>query len=577
VRGRFFFVRPDRPQMPIHRFTRLPHRRALRLLALIAASFAIASTRLPAQRGGAAADRHTHSAAEKLGAVSFPNSGNAAAQPDFLRGLALLHNFDYADASRAFRSAQQRDPSLAIAYWLDALTFSHMLWSEEDLSAARATLARLGSDRTARLAKAKTPRERAYGAAIEAFFVDTTEATRTRAFADSMRSVAAAYPTDLEAQAFAALATMLAAEHAGTFGEENRLYLVAASYADRVFRAQPNHPGAAHYLIHAYDDPSRAAKGLDAARAYARIAPSSEHAQHMPSHIFVQLGYWDDAAKSNEQAWAASRAHVAAQHDQPTELDFHALNWLTYAYLQQGRNRAAHALIDSARLSLARASSPAGIDQPDAHFAVSQLQFKYMRETGDWKAWAAAPFDTSELHLPPTATQRAQSMAIGHVLETAIIHVMRGDSTPVSILSRRMRDQIAKRGGAVPASDRARAAIFDALILRARGSTDAAISILSKNETAVDSVPPIGPVSLLPLHELLGAMLFDVGRYSDAAAAYRRALVYAPNRSGALLGVAMSEFRAKRLAASDSAVTRLLTNWSHADRQVLTQIPTTRP
>ena len=133
---------------------------------------------------------------------------------------------------------------------------------------------------------------------------------------------------------------MLAAEHVGVFGEENRLYLVAASYADRVFRAQPNHPGAAHYLIHAYDDPARAAKGLDAARAYARIAPSSEHAQRMPSHIFVQLGYWDDAAQFNENAWKASRARVAAEHAPATDLDFHTLNWLTYAYLQQGRYRA---------------------------------------------------------------------------------------------------------------------------------------------------------------------------------------------------------------------------------------------
>ena len=162
---------------------------------------------LAAQTVSAQTDRHAHPATEKLGAVSFANSGAASAQPDFLRGLALLHNFDYDAASRAFRSAQQRDPSFAVAYWLDALTFSHMLWSEEDLPAARATLTRLGADRTSRLARAKTPRERAYGAAVEAFFADTTEAARTRAFADSMRSVAAAYPTDLEAQAFAALAT----------------------------------------------------------------------------------------------------------------------------------------------------------------------------------------------------------------------------------------------------------------------------------------------------------------------------------------------------------------------------------
>ncbi len=546
-----------------------------RFVALVASAL-LSSSALSGQAGARAdADRHVHPATEKLGAVSFPNSGAAAAQPDFLRGLALLHNFDYDAASRAFRSAQQRDASFAMAYWLDALTFSHMLWSEEDLPAARATLAKLGASPASRLAKAKTPRERAYGAAVEAFFADTTEAVRARAFGDSMRAVAAAYSTDLEAQAFAALATMLAAEHAGAFGESNRLYLVAASYADRVFRAQPNHPGAAHYLIHAYDDPSRAAKGLDAARAYARIAPSSEHAQHMPSHIFVQLGLWDDAAHSNEQAWSASRARVAAEHAPGTDLDFHTLNWLTYAYLQQGRYRAARALVDSARLALARLNV-IGIDQPDARFAVSQLQFKYMRETGDWKAWSAAPFDTSELHLPPTATQRAQGMAGAHVLETAIIHVMRGDTTPVSIIARRLRDQIAQRGGAASPGERARAAVFDALLLRARGNPESAISILSKAEAAVDSVPPVGPVNLLPLHELVGAMLFDAGRYSEAAAAYKRALVYAPNRSAALFGLALSEHRSKIYSASDSAYARLRANWSHADPVVVGQIPKSR-
>ena len=527
---------------------------------------------LLAQTISAQTDRHTHPAGEKLGAVSFANSGAASAQPDFLRGLALLHNFDYDAASRAFRSAQQRDPSFAIAYWLDALTFSHMLWNEEDLSAARAALGRLGADRAARLAKAKTPRERAYGAAVEAFFIDTTEAARTRAFADSMRSVAAAFPTDLEAQAFAALATMLAAEHVGVFGEANRLSLVAASYADRVFRAQPNHPGAAHYLIHAYDDPTRAAKGLDAARAYARIAPSSEHAQHMPSHIFVALGYWDDAAHSNENAWKASRAHVAAEHAPATDLDFHTLNWLTYAYLQQGRYRAARILIDSARLALAR-SAAVGFDQPDARFAESQLQFKYMRETGDWKAWAVQPFDTTELHLPSTATLRAQRMAFSHVLETAIIRAMRGDTTPVSIIARRMRGQIAQRGGTVAPLERAPAAMFDALILRARGDRDAAINVLLKAETVADSVPPVGPVALLPVHELVGAMLFDAGRYPEAAAAYTRALAYAPNRSAALIGLALSQRRAKNFAASDTTYARLRANWSHADPPVLAQLP----
>jgi tetratricopeptide (TPR) repeat protein len=540
-------------------------------VAIVALAAAIPAT-LPAQSDAAAGlDRHVHSAGEKLGAVSFPNSGARAAQSDFLRGLALLHNFEYDAASRALRAAEQRDPSFAMAYWLDALTFSHMLWSEEDLPKARATLARLAATPASRLVRAKTPRELAYGAAVEAFFADADESTRAHAFADSMRAVAAAYPKDFEAQAFASLAIMLAAENTNALGEANRLYLSAASYAERVFRAQPNHPGAAHYLIHAYDAPSRAAKGLSAARAYARIAPSAEHAQHMPSHIFVQLGLWDDAVHSNEKAWASSRSRVAAEHGPASDLDFHTLNWLAYSYLQQGRYRAARALVDTARLVLARADLT-GVDQPDARYAVSQLQFKYMRETGDWNAWPVVDFDTTELHLPPTATFRAQSMAASHVLETAIVLAMRGDTVPVSFVARRTREQVARRGAKASPGERVRAAVLDAVLARAREDVDAAISLLSNAEAAADSVPPVGPVNLLPVHELLGAMLFDEGRYARATVAYRRALTFAPNRSAALLGLARSEQRSKNASASEQAYARLKANWSRADPALLRQI-----
>ena len=545
------------------------------LAALVALTVSSPAT-LRAQSDAASnSDRHVHAAAEKLGAVSFPNSGARAAQSEFLRGLALLHNFEYDHASRAFRAAEQRDPTFAMAYWLDALTFSHMLWSEEDLPKARATLARLAPTPASRLVRAKTPRELAYGAAIEAFFADTNESARAHAFADSMRSVAARYPKDLEAQAFASLAIMLAAKNTNSLGDANELFLSAASYAERVFRAEPNHPGAAHYLIHAYDDPARAAKGLTAARAYARIAPSAEHAQHMPSHIFVQLGLWDDAVRSNEKAWASSRSRVAAEHGPATDLDFHTLNWLEYGYLQQGRYRAAHALVDTARLVLAGADLT-GVDQPDARYAVSQLQFKYMRETGDWNAWPEVNFDTTELHLPPSATFRAQLMAGAHVLETTIVLAMRGDTVPVSIMAHRIHDQVVRRGAKASPAERVRAALFDAVLARGRGDLDEAISLLSGAEAAADSVPPIGPVNLLPLHELLGSLLSDAGRYARASLAYRRALAYAPNRSSALLGLARAEKQSQNAPASEQAYARLKANWTRADPALLKQLAASR-
>jgi tetratricopeptide (TPR) repeat protein len=504
-------------------------------------------------------EQHAHShAAEKLGVVSFRNSGARAAQRDFIRGLALLHNFEYADAADALIAAEHADSTFAMAYWLEAMTYSHLLWSEEDLPAARAALRKLGPDAPARLARAKTPRERAYGAAIEAFLADTSEQVRVVSFADSMRHLAAAYPSDLEGRAFAALAVMMAAQFEPTQARANAAYLEAGRYAEGVFRVAPNHPGAAHYMIHAYDDPARAAKGLAAARAYARIAPSADHAQHMPSHIFVQLGLWDDDARSNEQSWASSRAWVKRHDLTGADRNFHTLNWLEYAYLQQGRFHAARALIDTARSVLAGADLK-GYDNPDARYALSQLQFAYMRETGDWNAWTDMPFDTTQLTLPEGSSLRARSMARGSVINAAVAAVMRGDTLPASTLLRLVH------------ASNASTTTVAALLERARGQRDSALALLAKAGLQEDSISPLGPARLLPVRELLGSILLEAGRYREAAGAYTRALAYMPNRSAALLGLARSQERLGDRASAARTYARLAKNWTHADADVRRQ------
>ena len=252
---------------------------------------------------------HAHGAeGHRLGTVDFPNSGAAAAQEPFLRGIAFLHSFEYTDAAEAFREAQQADPGFALAFWGEALTNTQLLWGVDDPDAAREALGRLAPSPESRLALAGTEFERDLGAAVEAFFANDETTARARAFADSLRALAARDPHP-EAAAFASLAIQMAlAEGAYPEAEGVSLREEAIALADRVFRANPDHPGAAHYLIHAYDDPELAPRGLEAARAYASIAPDAEHALHMPSHIFLQVGLWDDTAASNERAWAASRA-----------------------------------------------------------------------------------------------------------------------------------------------------------------------------------------------------------------------------------------------------------------------------
>ena len=333
-------------------------------------------------RMGATQEPHRHTlTARSLGSVTFVNSGAAAAQAPFIQGIALLHSFEYDDAAAAFREAQRADTGFALAYWGEALTFSKMLWGLDDVPVARAALARLAPTAADRLARAPAGRERGFGAAVEAFYADSDAGRRSLAFADSMRSLTRAYPADPEFAAFGAIAMLMAANTARLPpGRDTLLRNEAIALATKVYRENPRHPGATHYLIHAYDDPALAPRGIEFARAYSRLAPDAEHALHMPSHIFVQVGLWDDVVHANEMAWAASRRAVARSGGPATDNDFHALEWLQYGYLEQGRYSAARALIDTARLVL-RGTEPT---DPDARFIEAGLRFDYGAATGQW-------------------------------------------------------------------------------------------------------------------------------------------------------------------------------------------------
>ncbi|HEU0015819.1 MAG TPA: hypothetical protein VFQ45_19230, partial [Longimicrobium sp.] len=507
----------------------------------------------------AAAQEHAHAHREhaggRLGTVAFPNSGAAAAQPAFLRGIALLHSFSYTDAAEAFREAQRADPAFALAYWGEALTYTHPLWGEEDVTASRAVLARLGATAAERLAKAPTERERGFGAAVEALYADTDRQTRITGFVEGMRTLAARHPDDLELSAFAAIAVLAGSGYRGD--DRGAVVAEAAALAQKVFEANPDHPGAAHYLIHAYDDPSLAKNGVAAARAYAQIAPDAEHALHMPSHIFVQLGLWDDAATSNERAWAASRAWAAAKRQPATELDFHALAWLQYAYLQQGRHAAARALIDTARAVLAGADvgGPGGVD---ALYAVPAMEFMQAMETGAWDASAAVTLPQAG----PPANVRAQFFGTLAVYRAAAAAAMRGDAAAAEAAAQRLR---ANAGGAYTGPIAGLAASLDALALRARGDREGALAKLAEASRMEQAVPPTGPPAHIPSDELLGALLLDAGNAAEAAAAYERALALRPNRPAALLGLARARAAAGDRAAAADAYRRLLAAWHAAD------------
>jgi len=496
-------------------------------------------------------------AGERIGSVSFPNSGSPAAQRPFLRGLALLHSFEYDDARTAFREAQRADSGFAMAYWGDALTFAQLLWGLDYADSARAALARLGPTRDVRLARARTERERGYGAAIEALLDTTNLESRVRGYVAGLRAVAEAHPNDLDARAL--LAVSLLMDHGGSAEQAKARTEESIALAQSVFATAPQHPGGAHYLIHATDNPKYAAKGLAAARAYAKIAPDAEHALHMPSHIFVQVGAWDDVVSSNERAWAASRAWVKSHGVPNTELSFHALWWLQYGYLQQGRFGAAKALLDTVRVVL-DGTDWAASDAIDARYAPVQFSFLYARETGDWSVYGGrvpAPVTAN----PKLTSDRAEFFGNVATYGRAFVAAQLSDTAE----AKQTLESLPERATI------ARAQVAG-LLAKARGDTTNWIASLDAAAKLDARISHLGPPGSYPASELLGDALLAVGRAKDAAAAYGTQLELMPNRSHTLLGLARAQRKAGDAGGAAKTEAQLRRNWRGADAGVTTRL-----
>ncbi|MGH9336476.1 MAG: hypothetical protein ACRD21_22290, partial [Vicinamibacteria bacterium] len=273
------------------------------------------------------------SSSGNLGAIDFPNSGSKEAQESFLRGVAALHSFWYEEATEAFQHAQKIDPDFALAYWGEAMSYNHPLWSEQDIASARGALRRLGETKRERLEKAPTERERLYMEAIEELYGEGDKLARDLAHEKAMDRLSERFPEDDEAAAFHAL-SLLGTVRPGEKGFSRQMK--SGAIALELFQEHPNHPGAAHYVIHSFDDPEHAPIALPAADRYAEIAPEAHHALHMPSHIFLQHGMWDRVAKSNQASYDASAKWVSRKNLSIDKRDYHSLQWRAYANLQRG-------------------------------------------------------------------------------------------------------------------------------------------------------------------------------------------------------------------------------------------------
>ena len=459
---------------------------------------------------------------EQLGHVDFPNSCKAEAQPALLKGLALLHSFQYQASESAFKAATDLDPNCAIAHWGTAMALYHQLW---DFPGKRTLKEGLESVEKAQKLGAPTPRERGYIAAAAAFYQDDEKLShvqRTTAYSEALALLHSGAPGDVEASAFYALSLVaLADEDIDVTANRKK----AIAILEPLFKKYPDNPGVAHYLIHATDKPQFAGEGLAAARAYAKIAPDSSHALHMPSHIFTRLGLWQESIASNIAATAAA-AHATEMHQSESHYQTHAMDFLDYAYLQSGQEAKARAL-SAEEMNVPGSGEGEKADHRvtvDARNAIELHRWKEAaalavperRNSQDIIYWAKA------IGAARSADVAAAKDAVGKLAE-AVAH-REGESKATGY------DVSAEK-----ATDLREA---EAWLAYAEGDSAKAISLL---RAAADREDAKGLDSVtMPAREMLGDLMMELKKPADAIAAYKVVLAEAPNRFDALLGAAQA-------------------------------------
>ena len=531
----------------------------IRILSLLAALVLGAGT--AAHEGPHPEDR---AGGPVLGRLEFPTSATVpAAQAAFIEGMLLLHLFEYEAARERFGAARALEPGFAMAHWGEAMTYNHPIWDEQDPEQARQALNRLAPNPQGRAAAAGSERERAWLAGLEILFGDGPKAARDRAYRRHLETMAERWPDDHEIRLFHALS--LFGVHAGVRDIPD--YLRAAALSQDVFSANPEHPGAAHYLIHGVDDPEHAILGLSAARALQRMAPDAPHAQHMASHIFLELGMWAELIATNRAAVSVGNRQ-RARRGLPPRRSGHYNYWLQYGLLQRGRSDEARAMLEAARAELAESGqpppSPLDLD-PDSSLTGSLVQMwaRQIIETRDWHGelleWQ---FDFGDSHDPPLNAAFVRALAgflsgrsdDGHRWQAEFERLRtellgRIDVQPeIPPQHHSYRERLHVLATELAAAERA-----------ANGDLDAALALAERASRHEGRMPTVfGPPFIdYPSAEFHGDLLRRAGRPSEAIGAYRLQLRRSQGKTLSLRGLLAAAEAIGDAEAAHEARTRL--------------------
>ena len=471
-------------------------------------------------------------AASKLGEIQFPTSGSGVAQNYFLNGVAALHSFWYPEALQEFQNSTKADPDFAMGYWGQAMAHNAPLWERQDSKSAKVALSKISD-----LSKL-TQREQHYIQAVQLLYGEGEKITRDKAYSKAMKKIYTQYPNDLEAACFYSLSLLGIARNTG---KNIKLKVDSGAIALEIYEKDPDHPCAAHYAIHAFDHPDLALLGLPSAKRYAKISPSSHHAQHMPAHIFIQLGMWSEAAKSNENGWTTSKKWVEREQIPKSNRDYHSLQWLHYVYSQQGLIRKAELIFKTQQKDMLEGIQAAAKSKPNPNLRSGKYYYRMFAATIlESEQWGKA-----KQLVPPKGWKPKIFSKAGYGFVRGYAAAMQGNKEAEQYILE--LKTIRKKG--FQKNHFSRSEYLEVWELEIKTAIklyekdyEAAIQLAKKATLVEKQLPsPTGPPRILkPTYELLGEVYLKAGKPKKAKEQFTISLTRHPNRIRSLLGVARS-------------------------------------